>query len=128
MIVSDERVVAFVGGQVNSTIYPPWTAMGIEKDGEVVAGVVFNCFTGNDVEITLAGRGVFSDRAFLRAFGRYAFGALGCLRVSMTTEHQAVVDLALRCGAKVEGHKRNHFGLGRDAVLLGILKDDWKFK
>ena len=127
MIITGERVARFVGERCGAIIYPPFTCMGIERDGAVVCGVIFNCFTGNDVAVTVAGdRGAFT-RSFIRAVGDYVFNQLGCLRMSITTEQPHVIDIARRLGAQVEGVKRNHFGRGRDGIVLGLLKEDWKF-
>lgn len=125
-IVCDDDVARFVGERYGTIICPPFTAMGIERDGEIVGGVVFNNFTRNDVHISVAGEGF--HRGFLRAVGRYVFDQLGCLRISIETEQDRVVDLAKRLGAQTEGRKRNHFGRGRHAIVLGILKEDWKFR
>jgi hypothetical protein len=127
VIVSDARVIAFVSDVIGKDIIPPCTALGLEEGGEIVAGVVFNGYTGPDIEITVAALpGKVSPR-FVRACGRYVFNQLGCLRASITTEQPEVIRLAHRLGAQTEGRKRNGFGLNRDAVLLGILKEDWKF-
>ena len=125
MIVSDERVARFVGERCGTIIYPPYTCMGIERGGRVTAGVVFNNYTGLDIEITVAGKSF--TRGFISAVGQYVFEQIGCLRMSITTEQPKVVDLAKRLNAQVEGVKRNRFGAGRDGTLLGILKEDWGF-
>jgi RimJ/RimL family protein N-acetyltransferase len=125
VIVTDERVARFVGLRCGTVIYPPFSAMGLQRDGEIVAGVVFNCFTRNDVAVTVAGEGF--TRGFIRAVGIYVFEQLGCLRLSITTEREKVIDIAKRLGAQTEGRKRNHFGRGRHGIVLGILKEDWRF-
>ena len=125
MIVTDERVARFVGERCGTIIYPPYTCMGIERGGRVTAGVVFNNYTGLDIEITVAGKSF--TRGFISAVGQYVFEQIGCLRMSITTEQPKVVDLAKRLNAQVEGVKRNRFGAGRDGTLLGILKEDWGF-
>lgn len=125
MIITDERVARFVGERCETVICPPYTAMGIERDGEVIAGAVFNCYTGHDICVTVAG-GPF-HRDFIAAVGEYVFGKIGCLRMSITTEQPKVMEIAQRLGAKVEGLKRNHFGKDRDATILGILREDWNF-
>lgn len=125
MIVTDERVARFVGERCGTIICPPYTAMGIERGGKIAAGVVFNCFTGNDIAVTVAG-GPFT-RDFIVAVGRYVFEKVGCLRMSITTEKPEVIKIAHRLGAQTEGLKRNHFGKGRDATILGILREDWNF-
>lgn len=126
MIVTDERVALFVGERCGTIIYPPYTCMGMERDGKVTAGVVFNCFTGNDVEMTVAGEARAFTRQFYHAVRNYVFNQMGCLRISATTESAQVVELAKRLGAQTEGCKRNHFGIGRDGIVLGILKEEWK--
>jgi len=125
LIVVDERVARFVGARCGTIIYPPFTCMGIERNGEIVAGVVFNCFTGNDVAVTVAGSRF--TREFIASVGTYVFGKLGCLRMSITTEQPKVIEIAKRLGAQTEGRKRNHFGSGRDGIVLGLLKEEWKF-
>jgi RimJ/RimL family protein N-acetyltransferase len=124
IIVIDDHVARFVGERCNTIIYPPFTAMGIERDGEIIGGVVFNCYTRFDIAVTVAGHGF--TRRFVRAVGNYVFDQLGCLRLSITTEQDQVVDFAKRLGAQTEGRKRNHFGRDRHGIVLGILKEDWK--
>ena len=126
MIVTDDRVARFVGAQIDAIIYPPFTCIGIERNGEIIAGAIFNCFTGHDVELTLAGQGW--NRPFLRAIGEYPFGQLGCYRVQMTTEQEKVAEYAERLGARREGLLRGKFGPGRDGIVLGILAHEYKFR
>lgn len=123
-IVIDDKVARFVAEACGTTICPPFTAMGIERGGEIVAGVVFNNFTRHDIAVTVAG-GPFM-RGFIRAVGHYVFEQLGCLRITIITEQQKVIDIAQRLGAQTEGRLRDHFGKGRDGTVLGILRDDWR--
>lgn len=125
MIVTDERVALFVAGKTGTRIIPPWTAMGIEHDGEVIGGAVFNHFTGPDVHMSAAGRGW--TKGYLADVGQYLFGQLGCIRVTVITEQAKVVRQAERLGGKVEGLMRNHFGPDRDAFVVGILSKDWTY-
>lgn len=125
-VVDDDRVPAFVGERVDTVIIPPFTAAGIEgRAGEIIAGVVFNHFTGCDVHVTIAGHGW--TRGFIADVGQYVFGHLNCLRMTVVTEQTQVVRIAERLGGHVEGLMRNHFGAGRDGYLVGILKEDWKY-
>lgn len=125
MIVTDDRVARFVGERVGAIIYPPFTCMGIERDGEIVAGAVFNCFTGHDVEVTVAGHGW--TRGFFRAVGDYVFGQLGCVRMQVTTEQETIARVSERMGGKREGVLRNKFGRGRDGIVLGVLDTEYRF-
>lgn len=123
MIVADERVALFVSERLKFGLCPPYTQMGIERDGEVIAGVVFNCFEGADVHVTIAGTGW--TRGFIREVGNYVFGSLGCLRMTATTEQPEVAKLAVKLGGAIEGMMRNHFGPDRNAIIVGILREDW---
>ncbi len=124
-IVSDERVARFVSEALGFGLCPPYSCAGIEKDGRIIAGVLFNGFEGADVHFTVAGTGW--TRQFLSAMGHYVFDQLGCLRATATTEQPEVVMLARRLGGKVEGRLRDHFGPGRDATIVGILRDDYRY-
>lgn len=125
MIVDDERVARFVGERVGSVIYPPFTCMGIERDNRIIAGAVFNCFTGPDCRVTIAGRGW--TKGFLAEVGHYVFSRLGCIRLTVETEQPKVVRIAQRLGGQIEGLQRDKFGPGRDGFLVGILKDEYRF-
>jgi hypothetical protein len=125
LIATDERVARFVSERLGVSICPPFTCMGIERDGEIVAGVIFHCFEGPAVHVTVAGTGW--TPGFIRAVGEYVYGQLGCLRMTVTTEQETVATLAERFGGKREGVLRDQFGEGRDAIVVGILKNEWKF-
>lgn len=123
MIVADQRVARFVSERLGVSLCPPFTCMGLERAGAIVAGVVFNQFEGPNVHVTLAGSGW--SRAFIREVGLYVFDRLGCGRMTVTTEQEAVAGYALRLGGRVEGRMRDYYGEGREGILVGILRADW---
>ena len=123
MIVTDDRVAAFVAKTCGVIVNPPYTLMGVERDGQIIAGVVFNMWTGPDVHLTVAGHGW--TRGVLADIGQYVFGQLKCERMTFITEQPAVVRLAERLGGQVEGLMRNYFGKDRPGFLVGVLKDDY---
>ena len=125
MIVTDKRVAEFVGKKVGSAIYPPFTCLGTESEGEIINGVVFNCFTRTDIHVTIAGERW--SKGFLTLVGHYVFSKLRCERMTAITEQVKIVRIAERLGGKVEGCMRNHFGPGRDGFVVGILRDEWKY-
>lgn len=122
---SEEQVIRFVSENLGIGVFPPFTAMGMERDGQVTAGVVFNCFTGSNIEVTVAGHGW--TRSFLREVGEYVFRQIGCIRMTFTTEQEAVARLAERLGGKREGEKRDFYGPGRNGLIIGILKSEYRF-
>lgn len=124
-IVADPRVAAFLGERLGKGFCPPYAAMGIEQDGEIIAGVMFNVFERPDVHATVAGHGW--TREFLREVGGYVFGRLGYGRITAITESAEVAQIGERLGGKIEGVLRSHFGKGRDAFVIGILKDEYLY-
>lgn len=125
MIVTDNRVAAFVSEKLNASFCPPFTCLGIESDGEIIAGVIFNVFEGSDVHATAAGSRW--SKEFMYALGEYVFDQLKCLRMTMVVSERRVGKLAEKLGAKREGVLRNHFGVGKDGILYGCLKDEYKY-
>lgn len=126
MIRTDADVAAFAERMLGAPIIPPYTCMGLEKGGELVAAVVFNHYERTDVHFTATGSGW--TRKFMQEVGRYVFDTLGCERMTAITEQPMVLNLGKRIGCKVEGILRNHFGPGRDGVLIGVLRDEYKFR
>jgi RimJ/RimL family protein N-acetyltransferase len=123
LIVTDERVAKFISDAVGKGFVPPFTCMGIERHGEIIAGVLFNVYEPPDVHVTVAGHGW--TKSFLTDVGQYVFGTLRCQRMTAITEQPRIVRIAERLGGQVEGMLRNHFGPGRNAFIVGILKEDY---
>jgi len=127
--VSDQRVTEYVCQRTGIRLGQDHSCLGIVRDGVVLGGVVFTHFSGTDVSITVA---VSSPRVFTKQFlirvGQYIFSELRVSRVTILTEQPAVVEFALRRGAKIEGIKRDAFGPGRNATMLGLLASEWPFR
>lgn len=123
--MADERVTRFVSEKINRGLCPPFQVLGIERDGEIIAGVIFNCFEGKDVHVTIAGSGW--TKGFLADVGDYVFRQMKCARMTAITEQPKVVKFGERLGGQVEGLMRDHFGKGRDAFVIGILASEYKF-
>lgn len=123
MIVSDERVSDFASRYFK--IVPPYTCMGLERNGQVIAAAVFNHYERTDIHVTVCGR--VRSAGFIRAVGWYVFQQLGCLRMTAITEKPQIVAMGLRLGGEIEGRLRNHFGPGRDGIIIGILKEEWRY-
>lgn len=125
MIVTDERAARFISERLGFTPAPPFTVMGIERSGEIVGACLFNQFEGANVHVSAAGRGW--TLPFMRAIGDYVYRQLGCERMTLTTEREAVARYAERLGGKREGLMRSHFGAGRNAIIIGVLREEYAY-
>ncbi|GAB6854041.1 GNAT family N-acetyltransferase [Asaia astilbis] len=122
---NDARIPRFLGERLGVAFYPPFTTMGLERNGEIIAAFLFNIYTGPDIHVTIAGSGW--TRRFLREMGQYLFEQLKVERFTAITENQSVVDIVKRVGGRKEGLLRNHFGPDRDGILLGVLKNEYRY-
>lgn len=125
VVVGGKRVSDFVSDKIGRGLCPPFTALGIERDGEIIAGAIFNVFEAEDVHVTISGTGW--TKGFLAEVGHYVFTVLKKSRITALTEQEKVVSFGLRLGGRVEGVMRDHFGPGRDATIIGILKNEYRF-
>ena len=125
VIVAGRMVADYVASRIGKNLVEPYAALGNMREGRIVAGVVFNSWTGPDIEITVASEPGGLTRRLLRECADYTWHRVCASRVSITTESPEVVALAQRLGGVIEGVKRHGAGPGRDAVIIGILKGDW---
>lgn len=127
MIVTGAEVARFASIVLKAQIVPPYETIGVEEDGEIVAGMVFNHWTGADIHVSVAALKGKLRRALVKAAGAYVFGKLECERATLITESKQVFDYGLRLGAADEGLCRNQFGKGRDGYRLAFHRDEWRY-
>ena len=115
-IISDPaRVWAYVHQQIPVPIVAGMKGLGLERDGELVAGVLYEGWNGVNVWMHVAaapGRR-WMNKEFLRYCFHYPFNELGCRRVSGSVD------------ASNEEARRfdEHLGFKQEAVLHGAAAD-----
>lgn len=115
-IVSDPaRVWAYVHQQVPVPIVAGMKGLGLERDGELVAGVLYEGYNGVNVwmHVAAAAGRRWLNKEFLRYCFYYPFVELGCRRVSGSVD------------ASNEDARRfdEHLGFQQEAVLRGAAAD-----
>ncbi len=124
-----ERVGDWVSQEIGIPGFvPPYSGVGwLNDEGDMVGGVVFNNFTGPNVEASVAWTGVLT-RSVLRIIRQYVFEQHPCRRITIHTRasNAGVIDQARRLGFKPEGVHPAYFA-DDDGVSLGLLKDDCKW-
>lgn len=129
-----ERVAAWVleripGMHVDDGL--GYEAHGIlDSSGELVAGVVFNRFTGTDISMHVAaehGRLWATPRVLRFIFG-YPFNQLKCRRVTgfVSAQNAHTLDFDLRIGFKKEGVLRDATPEG-DMTIIGMTRNECRW-
>ena len=114
-IISDPaRVWAYVHEQVPVPVVAGMKGLGLERDGELIAGVLYEGYNRVNVWMHVAaapGR-QWLNKEYLRYCFYYPFVELGCKRVSGYVEDSN------------EAAKRfdEHLGFTREAVCAGLLR------
>jgi RimJ/RimL family protein N-acetyltransferase len=126
-----ERVAAWVAAQVgcDAHAWAQYTTLGLEKNGELVAGVVFESFTGTAANIHVAGIGRYwMNRAILFATFDYAFRQLKLKRLTGLVEavNERALAFDLNLGFEIEARMVDAVPSG-DVLILRMTPDNCRF-
>lgn len=137
MLFHDDIAVAEFVGRINGKpFHQPYTAIGvIGQDGTLAGGFVFTGYTGDSVEMSLAGAATISRGAW-RAIADYVFRQMKCSRLQVHTRrdgNKRVRRTATRLGFHMEGIARRYYGQ-HDALVYSLTADQlpafrkrWRF-
>lgn len=126
ILVGGDEVAAFVERQLGIKISEPKTVFGfVSDDKRPLCAVVANDYTGANVELTIVANPGGITRGVLRHLANYAFGKLGCRRITVRikSRNKLALKMAERFGFKYE-HVAKHFFEDDDAVVFRMLKQD----
>ena len=126
-----ERVMKFVAARTGEERYRDYTAIGLECDGELVAGVVYELHTGPNVLTHIASDGsrAWITPAYLGAIFRYPFVQLGCTRITGLVRGDNIDchRFSTHLGFRKEGVMRCAESDGTDLIIFGMLKSECRF-
>lgn len=125
LILNRSKVlVPWVGAHLGIDDFGPATAIGVERDGRIIAVLVFSAWRPPTIEVTIASDDKhWASRSVIRAFMRYPFVQLKCKRVTAITavrNYRARSTLE-RLGFVQEGFHRDWFP-DDDAISYGLLR------
>ncbi|MEN6403629.1 MAG: GNAT family protein [Armatimonadia bacterium] len=127
-----ERVLAWVGERVDEPDFGPGSqAVGLEKDGELISGVVYNMYTKASICMHVAavpGRRWMTREYLWRAFA-YPFLQLRCNRVTglVRVDNFDAQRFNEHLGFKREGLLRKACTDGTDMILYGMLREECRW-
>lgn len=129
----DEEVIAWVAPRLDERPdhFEGCTAIGLERDGELIAGVIYNFYTGSSISMNCAaipGR-MWLNRDFLFRVFAYPFIQLGCRRVTsfVRADNLDAMCFNLKLGFRIEGRVRQGCEDGTDMWMLGMLRNECRF-
>ncbi len=125
----DEAVAQWAGKRAGVSFSPPYRAIGVGMESELIGAAVYNNFNAGNVDLSV----VTSDpragqRRFIKAMFHYPFMVCGARRVSAKTRAgnlQAQKGLE-RLGFVKEGVLRQWFD-GEDAFIYGMCRHECKW-
>lgn len=122
----DRELARWAGDRLGIADFGPSTAIGVAREGKIVAVAVYNQYQPPNIHITF----VTADRHWatkqaVRAILGYPFRQLGCRRITAITnaDNESTRMFLLRLGFRQEGYHAESFPDG-DAVSYGLLKKD----
>lgn len=123
-----ERVMRFVADRTGEDRYEHCVAIGLEEDGNLIAGIVFQNHAGPNILMHVASDGSkrWMTPAYLCAAFRYPFEQLKVTRITglVRADNHAAQKFDEHLGFKREGVMREAASDGTDMIVYGLLKRD----
>lgn len=128
MTADRSRVLEFVRKHVPLALVDNMTALGLERDGELIAGVIYEGFNGHNVWMHCAIPGRLT-REFINACFHYPFVQLGCKRVSGYVEASNIKARLFdeHLGFKPEARLRGAASDGGDVILYAMTREGCRY-
>lgn len=127
----EDRLLPWAQDRVSVAFRRDAYTLGLEKNGELVAVVVYDSFGETDCAMHIASDGTkaWMNKALLLSAFAYPFKQLGLLRVTglVPADNNAALEFDKNLGFKEEGYHPKAGPGGKDLVSLGLLKENCRF-
>ncbi|MGL4297333.1 MAG: GNAT family N-acetyltransferase [Aestuariivirga sp.] len=127
----EDTLLTWAQEHIGVTFRPDATTIGLEKDGALVAVVVYDGFSETDCNMHIASDGTraWMNKALLLAAFAYPFSQLGLLRVTglVPAHNQAALAFDEHLGFVREGFHPKAGPGGSDLISLGMLRESCRF-
>lgn len=126
MITFDRDAVAlWVAKRAQCPLTEGMQAIGYAKDGEIIAGVMYNHYTGKAVDASIVIEKMVVDRRFWEIIFDYPFNQLGVEKIIcyVSSGNQKSLNLAEKLGFKVSGRIPDVYEDG-DMLIVTLVRQD----
>lgn len=132
IIVSNPaRVFDFVNSIMPMHVVSGMKGLGLERDGELIAGVLYEGYNGHNVWMHVAAipGSRWMNRDFLRYCFRYPFNEMGVARVSgyVSSKNVEARRLDENLGFKPEAILKGAAHDGGDVIIYAMWREDCRF-
>ena len=128
MLVTGLGVAEWVFQRVGGAVSAHSQGIGWQKDGEIIAGVAYECFTGGNIYVHQCVQGRV-PRMFWWAVTDCPFNQLGCKRITGLVEstNKKALELNKLIGFRVEATLEKAGQNDADMVVMVLWKEDCRF-
>ena len=131
IVFDADRIGPWVCERAGGTWLPGrGTAIGLQRDGELVAGVLYEDYNGANVVMHVAsdGTGAWLTKAYLRTCFDYPFRQLGCRRVTgiVPSSNEKALAFDQHLGFEVEATLSDAHSDG-DLIVLRMKREDCRW-
>ena len=125
----DREIIEWVSQRLENSAFGPAKAIGLAKDGKIIAGVVYHNYRLDGIEMSIATEDKhWANRNTIRTFFAYPFEQLKCNRVTALVREDNIKsrDMVNRLGFVKEGCLRKALQ-NKDLYIYGMLKEECKW-
>lgn len=128
IICDADRVSKFVSDITGTDNWSAHQGIGLEKNGELVAGVIYDNYNGVNIFAHIASKGRWLNRNFLWYMHHYPFIELNVNRVTglIPSNNKEVIKFVEHLGAHKEATLKNAHPEG-DLYVYCLFKKDCKY-
>jgi RimJ/RimL family protein N-acetyltransferase len=128
----EELILPWVGARIDEDSFSPGaTAIGLEENGELIVGVVYDSYTGPSISMHVAAEPGkrWASKDFLYRCFAYPFIQLECNRVTGLVRVDNIMTQKFdeHLGFVREGIIRRGASDGTDFILYGMLKEECRW-
>lgn len=128
---NEDRLLPWAQTRIGATFRRDAYTIGLERDGQIAAVVVFDGFGETDCAMHIASDGTraWMNKSLLLSAFAYPFEQLGLLRVTgmVPADNEAALAFDENLGFVREGYHPQAGPGGKDLISLGLLRKNCRF-